>query len=156
MDELPLRDIHLPGPVSWWPPAPGWWLLVGLVLGALAFALIYRLRLRVRRAALRTLGDIERAYDGHGDPHRLVADVSTLLRRVVLTYRPRETVASVTGSAWREHLMSVSTARDAFTAPVTEQILRGPYDPTQPIEAHALMVQTRRWLKALPPLRGAT
>ena len=27
-----LRDIALPAAVSWWPLAPGWWLLLGLVL----------------------------------------------------------------------------------------------------------------------------
>ncbi|MDP7406676.1 MAG: DUF4381 domain-containing protein, partial [SAR324 cluster bacterium] len=22
-----LRDVHLPPAVSWWPPAPGWWII---------------------------------------------------------------------------------------------------------------------------------
>ena len=30
--QLPLRDIHLPLPIAWWPPAPGWWLAASLVI----------------------------------------------------------------------------------------------------------------------------
>ena len=29
---LPLRDIHLPDPVSWWPLAPGWLALIMLLV----------------------------------------------------------------------------------------------------------------------------
>ena len=34
---LPLRDLHLPEMVGWWPLAPGWWFLI-----ALAAAVILR------------------------------------------------------------------------------------------------------------------
>ncbi|MGB5726303.1 MAG: DUF4381 domain-containing protein, partial [Thiogranum sp.] len=48
--ELPLRDIHLPDPLSWWPPAPGWWLLLTLLV-AIALLGGYLLH-RYRRNAL--------------------------------------------------------------------------------------------------------
>ena len=41
-----LRDIHLPADPAWWPPAPGWWLLLGPALLAIAAAAIL---LRPRR-----------------------------------------------------------------------------------------------------------
>ena len=33
-----LADIRLPGEISWWPPAPGWWILAALVLFSGVFA----------------------------------------------------------------------------------------------------------------------
>jgi hypothetical protein len=27
-----LRDVHLPDPISWWPPAFGWWMIMGLLI----------------------------------------------------------------------------------------------------------------------------
>ena len=51
-DQLPLRDLHLPDPVGWWPPAPGWWLLLA-TLAMLLIWLAVVLRSRHRRGAAR-------------------------------------------------------------------------------------------------------
>ena len=155
MDPLPLRDIHLPDPVSWWPPAPGWWLLAGVLAGLLILLLRRRAQLNVRRAGLRAFADIQRDFQDHCDDQRLSADVSTLLRRICLTYLPRESVASLTGKAWRDAMASVVARRGMFSDTVAWQIVHGPYNPAQNIEADTMLTQVRRWLDALPPLRRA-
>ena len=58
-----LRDIHLPDPVSWWPPAPGWWLLSLLIIAAVCYLGVqtirrYKRRL-YRRQAMAELKQIE-------------------------------------------------------------------------------------------------
>lgn len=151
MEGLPLRDIHLPGGVSLWPLAPGWWaLLIALMILTFVVVRLWRRR-SLRRYSLTQLRAIERQFASDGDARRLVTDISTLLRRVCLTYRPRDTVASLTGKAWRDALVSLSGPRGALPDKVAWQIVHGPYNPAEPVEPKALVQHTRNWLRALPP-----
>ena len=107
-EKLPLRDLHLPDAVGWWPLAPGWWFVIA-VSTALCLWLLIRLvkqhRLNAaRRYAVRQLAIIESGFLKHRDPVTLGQQLSTLLRRGMLAYAPRAEVAGLTGNAWLEWL----------------------------------------------------
>lgn len=99
-----LRDWHLPEPVSWWPPAPGWWILLGLVALASLAAVLWlrgrRRRGRAWRAAKQELAALRAAYASDRDARRYAMGVSRLLRRLALLRYPRERVAGLSGADW--------------------------------------------------------
>ncbi|MTW22202.1 DUF4381 domain-containing protein [Allochromatium palmeri] len=99
-----LRDWHLPDPVSWWPLAPGWWLLAAVVLVALVLVVRRWLRWRdqtaLQRAARRELERLGRELAADGDRRRYLAELSRLLRRLALARYPRVQVAGLTGEDW--------------------------------------------------------
>ena len=102
--QIPLRDLHLPEMIGWWPLAPGWWLLIGLALFGLFLVLrhIWR-RWRhnaPRRLALRELKRVRSEYDRGVDTVNLAVQLSELLRRAMLAYAPRREVAGLTGASW--------------------------------------------------------
>jgi len=102
--EIPIRDLHLPDMIGWWPPAPGWWLLIALALLGLCYEL-YRLwrrwrRNAPRRLALKELKRVRGDYDRGIDKVTLAKQLSELLRRAMLAYAPRDEVAGLTGSSW--------------------------------------------------------
>lgn len=102
--DIPLRGLHLPEAIGWWPLAPGWWVLIAVLLIA-AVLLVrtwrsHRAYSAARRKALRQLEESRSAYAYHGDPVVLGAEVSELLRRAMLAYAPRAEVAGLTGDAW--------------------------------------------------------
>lgn len=107
--QLPLRDIHLPHPVSWWPLAIGWWIV--LVLSILVIGLCVWLYLRRQRRRLSAcymarveLAEVRKRYLQHDDFRLLASDISILLRRLSISAYPREESASLTGERWLQHL----------------------------------------------------
>jgi hypothetical protein len=107
-DQLPLRDLHLPEPIGWWPLAPGWWIVIAALLFALGWLLLRAWRRyqfhAPRRYAIRELASVEAEYLEHRNPVALGQQLSELLRRAMLAYAPRHEVAGLTGDAWLEWL----------------------------------------------------
>lgn len=130
-----LRGWHLPDPVSWWPPAPGWWLLTALIL--IGVWLVVRWWRRWRRAgggarqARRELDSLQAALASDGDVRRFVAGVSQLLRRLALTHFPRQTVAGLSGSEWLAFL-DATGGGDGFTHGPGRILVESAYRPVIP------------------------
>lgn len=103
---LPLRDVHLTAAPSWWPPAPGWWLVAAaLVAAALAWTGWRAWRAARRRRWARWF-DASSAEGGL--PERLAA-MSGLLRRAAR--RHRAGAERLQGEDWLRFLDGTTGAR---------------------------------------------
>ncbi|MGR5063544.1 DUF4381 domain-containing protein [Photobacterium sp. DNB22_13_2] len=93
---LNLAPLDIPTEPSWWPLPTSAWLTLGciamVVLIGLGVKLYRYAQGRIKRKALRHLLLLEQQPD--------LPALDILLRRVALTYFPRNEVAGLTGEAW--------------------------------------------------------
>jgi hypothetical protein len=103
-----LFDIVLPPPVPWWPPAPGWFVVAGVLL-LLVLWIARRAWKRWRAAAYRraALAEWQQLKARAADPEQRQAALRylpELLKRTALAAFPREEVASLSGMDWLRFL----------------------------------------------------
>jgi uncharacterized protein DUF4381 len=153
MNELPLRDIHLPDPISWWPLAIGWWLAFGIALFLILFTwLILKkwFQPTLRKEATITLDLIEAHFHQTEDPVRCLTDLSVFLRRVILSQKkyPRGS-AGLTGQAWLK-LLDQQLDKPEFSQGIGQVLGLGPYQSRAEKESISQIIQLcRRWVKSL-------
>lgn len=156
-----LRDIHAPDSVRWWPLAPGWWLLAGVLVLALVVLLWWQRRRRYvwQRTALHRLEQISRELDS--EPHTLVREVELLLRRAAILHYPETECAGLSGTHWLEFL-DRTLGKAGFSRPFSTGAGRCladvPYRPESDpdVDTRALVQLVRRWLQNLPALKART
>ena len=159
--EIPLRGLHLPEVVGWWPLAPGWWLLIALLVAATVVLLRAWLQRRAhaaaRRKALRQLEESRSAYAYHGNPVALGAEVSELLRRAMLAYAPRAEVAGLTGDewlAWLDRDLDEPRFREGAGRSLLELPYRNPETVAADVDIDGMLAAVRERLRT-PVGRGA-
>ena len=144
-----LNDIALPGPVAWWPPAPGWYVVLAVLLAAALWFAFRGLKgwqqNTYRRQALRELGAIEKRGSA------AAGEIPVLLKRAALSAWPRADVAGLSGARW--HAFLAESAPDDVFAGATGRLLdRVSYRPGDDRvlsgeEFGRLCAATRCWLK---------
>jgi len=99
-----LHDIITPDPVSFWPLADGWIVLLILFVSLLLPWLLYQYGLyqsnAYRRAALSELNEIKSIQA----PRQQLEQLFSLLKRTALSVYPREQIAALTGEQWWDFL----------------------------------------------------
>ena len=157
--QLPLRDIHLPGEIGWWPPAPGWWFVAALVLVGLALYGAHYYRGRHKRVALRAVARVRAALEQGAEPVACLANVSTILRRFAMTSAgaARDGAAAIDvpgliGERWLKFLDG-RWERTEFSAGLGRQLLVAPYARPNSIERNTALELTglcAAWLAVQP------
>lgn len=152
MEELPLRDIHLPNPISWWPLAPGWWLVIGIILLCIIFAVIilkYFMRPTLYKEAATALARIESEFQQHEDATYSIKEISALLRRVILSQNGSDKKGGITGHAWLE-ILDKNMNGEEFREGPGKLLLSGPYqENVDKRDVPELIELCRKWIKKL-------
>lgn len=148
--QLPLRDIHLPEPVGWWPPAPGWWLLavfIPLIIGLLFWLYKKLTKKTAIKAARKQLLQIKQSKDSTS--REKLQAISSLFRRVAISIAGRYNCAGLTGQEWLDYLDRTGNC-STFKEGIGHLLIDAPYRQSVPTdqEINQLIGLCENWLAA--------
>ena len=120
-----LKDVRLPQAVSWWPPAPGWWVLAIILLSLLITVLVIFIARRssLKYVALKELNRLRIQDSDKISILQLGTEISILLRRIILRSKNIDCPPNAQGEVWEQYLtrqpggMKSSIARFIAMAP---------------------------------------
>ncbi|MEM9256885.1 MAG: DUF4381 domain-containing protein [Pseudomonadota bacterium] len=119
-----LHPLRNPEAIGWWPFAPGWWMLLTLMITAIALGGWWAWRRYRRNEYRRTaLTQLESLASSDTDSPTFLADLTELLKSVALCAFPPREVAAKHGHDWwmflnrsvdRDDLFAVTLADSAY------------------------------------------
>ena len=130
----PLANLHPlrePALIGWWPPAPGWWILLALVLLAIAvlgfFAYRHYRANAYRRQACVQLQLLHNKWLSDQDNQDYCVATNALLKSVALRAFPRQDVASRSGENWLNFLNDALASGNASSIPFDQSFADAAY-----------------------------
>ncbi len=156
-----LADIHLPAEIGFWPPAPGWWLLLALLLAALVWLGVRMLkRWQQQRRLIFALAELDKCYQSYNratptDEAQqsaakldLINGVNAVLKRVALKHFPNDEVASLSGEQWVTFIRESSTST-LLDEQITTALAQGRFARRCDVDTEKLHAMAQQWIKGL-------
>ncbi|NQV68782.1 MAG: DUF4381 domain-containing protein [Pseudohongiella sp.] len=153
-----LADIHLPGAISYWPPAPGWWILALLVLAMIVVLVGKYARYRKQKKICQyALAELQHCYDDYGNSASAEADqqrlryinaFNTVLRRVALVHYPQANVASLAGAAWVDFIREKGDS-SLMTEEIAAALNYGRFQTQCEVDVEAMQQLGLQWINSL-------
>lgn len=110
MQDNALNKILEPAPVSFWPPQPGWYVVLAIVILIIGYG-IYKFVQHKKKNAYRSLA--VKALDNITNIQPLSSRINAtnnILKACALNAFKRETIAKLYGKEWVDFLNSTSSA----------------------------------------------
>ena len=142
---LPLKGIHFPTDISWWPLAMGWWILILFLLLTTYLAYYFCRKGRLKRAGLHALKAIKQQKLTEKER---IQQLSALLRRISLCRYSKKQVAGLTGEKWLAWLDKPLKKKE-FSQGAGQILITAPYQNTEPDkqQLEALFLLIKKWIK---------
>lgn len=144
-----LRDIHLPEPGGFWPPAPGWWVLLALMVGLSTWATLAILKKRRRNQWLKTaLAELTKLAAAQQHDQRWFNEVNQLLKRAARVKFPHQRPESLSGEAWVHFLAETSPRQPTDDKALFRSLVASCWRPEPASNPQQTVSAARRWLEA--------
>jgi hypothetical protein len=158
-----LKPLIEPAAISWWPPAPGWWVLGALLLLLIVLLVFYAWRrwrfhrnTAYQREALYLIQQLDSTQ-----PAQQLQQVAEIMRRAAICVWGREYIGTadwekileLSHSTYQKNSRKKNITRaldDDSKALLTQSLYNGSV-PTLTAMQHFVM-QVGNWLKTLPPV----
>lgn len=159
-----LRDLHLPQPISGWPPAPGWWALLVLSLAIVACVLWLTVerkrRNQPRRLAATALSAAYVQWQTESNDSGYLQQSHTILRQLAISLAGRRSVSRLNGDQWVEWMEAqlaqqpetqLRRNKHLFPAEVRDALAHGAYRKTTTAPIELLHTTYMNWLRQSRP-----
>ena len=149
-----MHDITELDPISNWPLAVGWWLIITLLFGVVIGGLVFYKRRKAYRNSwlyliYTNLVTLEKEVDLHSKKY-IITELSENLRQLAVKKYSRQECASIAGGPWLEWLEQRDKKKFAWTKH-GRVLADGPYAPNLAAISNAeiilLIKAAKRWAK---------
>lgn len=141
-----LRDVHLPEPISWWPLAISWWILLGLIAVGLFFSIRAFRQNRARNAyrhhAIKQLQTNYRQWQSDANTSQYLQSANVTLKRTSLHLN--DSARHLSGLPWLEYLGNM--ADDNFSEQAKLALSQGVYQKSPEYDVDQIQRELAQWL----------